>query len=180
MRVIAGSAKGRKLKSIQGSSTRPTTDRVKESIFNIIQFDIEGRTVLDLFAGTGQMGIEALSRGALSAVFVDQKKESVRIVMDNIALTGFEDKADVFQQDALIYLSRCEEKFDIIFLDPPYNSGLMKKTLKAIAGFDILSISGIIICETSVESDLPEIEEPLVHLRDYVYGKTRISLLSRN
>lgn len=179
MRVIAGAVKGRKLKSIEGSGTRPTTDRVKESVFNIIQFDIEGRNVLDLFAGTGQMGIEALSRGAVSAVFVDQKKEAVRAVTDNIALTGYGDSAEVIQQDALVFLSGCEKKFELIFLDPPYDSGLLKKSLKAIATFDILSISGIIVCETSAESVLPEINEPLVHLRDYIYGKTRISIISR-
>ena len=118
MRVITGSARGRRLKELTGMETRPTTDKVKESLFSIIQFDIEGRRVLDLFAGTGQLGIEALSRGAASAVFIDRRADAVRLVKDNLELCGLSDRASVRCGDAMSYL-RSGEKFDLIFLDPP-------------------------------------------------------------
>ena len=124
MRVITGTARGRRLKELQGMETRPTTDKVKESLFSIIQFDIEGRRVLDLFAGTGQLGIEALSRGAAEAVFVDRRPDAVRLVQENLALCGFTDRARVKSGDALTYL-KSGEKFDLIFLDPPYAADLL-------------------------------------------------------
>ena len=116
MRVITGSARGRKLKTPENYDIRPTTDNVKESVFNIMQFDIEGRRVLDLFAGTGQLGIECLSRGAASAVFVDQSREAVKIVKDNLKACGL--SGTVVQADALSFLRTCG-KFDIIFVAPP-------------------------------------------------------------
>ena len=116
MRVITGSARGRKLKTPENYDIRPTTDNVKESVFNIIQFDIEGRRVLDLFAGTGQLGIECLSRGASSAVFVDQSREAVKIVKENLKACGL--TGTVVQADAMSFLRTCG-KFDIIFVDPP-------------------------------------------------------------
>ena len=179
MRIIAGSGKGRRLKSLEGMSTRPTTDRVKESIFNIIQFDIEGREVLDLFAGTGQLGIEALSRGAAHATFLDQKTEAVRVIRENLAAAGYERQATVLQGDALAYLSGCARKFGLIFLDPPYAGGLLKKALENIARFDILSDGGIIVCETSAQEGSLSLSVPYIHIRDYHYGKTRISLYGR-
>ena len=121
MRVITGTARGRRLKTPENSDIRPTTDNVKESVFNIIQFDIEGRRVLDLFAGTGQLGIECLSRGAAEAVFIDDSREAVRIVKDNLKACGF--SAPVLQQDALSYLRSCG-RFDLIFVDPPYDANL--------------------------------------------------------
>ena len=124
MRVITGTARGRRLKELQGMETRPTTDKVKESLFSIIQFDIEGRRVLDLFAGTGQLGIEALSRGAAEAVFVDRRPDAVRLVQENLALCAFTDRARVKSGDALAYL-KSGEKFDLIFLDPPYAADLL-------------------------------------------------------
>ena len=126
MRVITGSARGRRLKELTGMETRPTTDKVKESLFSIIQFDIEGRRVLDLFAGTGQLGIEALSRGAASAVFIDRRADAVRLVKDNLELCGLSDRASVRCGDAMSYL-RSGEKFDLIFLDPPYAAGLLPR-----------------------------------------------------
>ena len=116
--------------------TRPTTDKVKESMFSILQFDIEGRRVLDLFAGTGQLGIEALSRGAAEAVFVDKRADAMKLVRDNLELCGLLDRARVRSDDSLAYL-RSGEKFDLIFLDPPYASGLLEQALSDIAGFDI-------------------------------------------
>ena len=160
MRVITGTARGRRLKELEGKETRPTTDRVKEGLFNIIQFDIEGRRVLDLFAGTGQLGIEALSRGAESAVFVDCRKEAARLAEDNLRLTGLRDKARVVCGDALSFLASAREKYDLIFLDPPYGTGLLEKALSDIVRFDILRQHGIIICESTMEQVLPEVEEP--------------------
>ena len=107
MRVITGSARGRKLKEITGMDIRPTTDKVKESIFNIVQFDVEGRRVLDLFGGTGQLGIEALSRGAEKCVFVDQSREAVKVIRENVALTGFENQSRIVQGDAISFLTSC-------------------------------------------------------------------------
>jgi 16S rRNA (guanine966-N2)-methyltransferase len=179
MRVISGTARGRKLKEPEGYSTRPTTDMVKESIFNIIQFDIEGRRVLDLFAGTGQLGIEALSRGALNAVFVDESNEAIKLVKENVKILGFEDKATITRGDAAAFL-RQGGSFDIIFLDPPYDSGLMEKAVNNIFEFDMLKENGIIICETNVERQLPEAILPYIKGKEYKYGKIKVALYSKN
>lgn len=176
MRVITGSARGRKLKTPEGYDVRPTTDSVKEAVFNIIRDDVEGRKVLDLFAGTGQMGIEALSRGAASAVFVDSSAESLKIVKENLKLCGFE--AQAVRSDALTYLKHCG-KFDIIFIDPPYDAGLYEPVLNAIYQIDILSENGIIIVESRRECELPAPVAPYVPLREYNYGKVKIRTFSR-
>jgi 16S rRNA (guanine(966)-N(2))-methyltransferase RsmD len=179
MRVISGTAKGRRLKEPEGQVIRPTTDMVKESVFNIIQFDIEGRRVLDLFAGTGQLGIEALSRGAASAVFVDESNEALRLARDNIRHTGVEDRATVIKGDAIAFL-RNGGKFDVIFIDPPYDSRLIEKALNGILEFDMLKDNGIIICETNVERLMPDAHFPYIKGREYRYGKIKIVLYSRN
>lgn len=154
MRVISGSARGKKLFSVEGLNTRPTTDRVKESIFNILQFSVYNATVLDLFAGTGQMGIEALSRGAKKCVFVDQSSNSINTVRKNIEGTCFFDDAKIFKTDFASYIKdNCKEKFDIIFLDPPYGGKVLNDALNYIETFDILNSDGIIICESG-EKDL--------------------------
>ena len=118
MRVITGSARGRRLKELEGLETRPTTGKVKEALFSVIQFDIEGRRVLDLFAGTGQLGIEALSRGAECAVFVERRRDALQVIRENLEACGMTDKARVVNGDAMSYL-KSGEKFDLIFLDPP-------------------------------------------------------------
>ena len=179
MRVITGSARGRKLKDLEGLETRPTTGRVKEGIFNIIQFDVEGGRILDLFAGTGQLGVEALSRGAASAVFVDQRREAALVIKENLKLTGLGHRARVVCGDAFSFLKSANERFDIIFLDPPYASGLLEDALKNISGFDILSNHGIIICESSLEQDMPFIPPPLFLHRNYRYGKTKVTTYHR-
>ena len=179
MRVITGTARGRKLKELPGLETRPTTDKVKESVFNIVQFDIEGRRVLDLFAGTGQMGIEALSRGAASCTFLDLRKEAAAVVRENLAHTGLADQGTVLQRDAMAYLAGCGEKFDLIFLDPPYASGLLAKALEAIAAIDIVTENGIIVCESALETELPELSAPYQRGRSYRYGKIQITLYRR-
>ena len=124
---------------------------MKESVFNIIQFDVEGRNVLDLFAGTGQLGIEALSRGAGKAVFVDSDAGAIRLIRENLKICGFSDLAAVIAGDALRYLEN-DDKFDLIFIDPPYDAGLADKALIKITEFDKLNKNGIIICETRVDS----------------------------
>ena len=129
MRIISGTARGRKLKEPQGMDTRPTTDKVKESLFNIIQFELEGRRVLDLFAGTGQLGLEALSRGAEHCTFVDQRREAATLVKENVRLCRFESCSRVMQEESLSFMAACREKFDLVFLDPPYNGDLLEKYL---------------------------------------------------
>ena len=179
MRVITGTARGRKLKELQGTETRPTTDKVKESMFNIVQFDIEGRKVLDLFSGTGQLGIECLSRGAEKCTFVDLRKEAANLVRENLAWCRLEDRGTVVQGDYLAFLTRCQEKFDLIFLDPPYASGLLEKALKTIAAIDILSENGIMVCESGLEQELPELNTPYEKGKDYRYGKIKLTVYRR-
>ena len=179
MRVITGTARGRKLKELPGLETRPTTDKVKESVFNIIQFDIEGRRALDLFGGMGQMGIEALSRGAAHCTFVDLRKEAAAVIRENLAHTRLDGQGTVVQGDYLAFLTGCREKFDLIFLDPPYGKGLLEKALETIAKIDIVTENGIIICESAAESMLPELPAPYVKGRDYRYGKIKVTLYHR-
>ena len=179
MRVITGSARGAKLKTLDGLSTRPTSDRVKEAIFNIIQFDVEGRRVLDLFGGSGQMAIEALSRGADYAVLVDQNAEAVKVIKENLKKVRFDQKASVFQVDALNYLAATHEKFDIIFLDPPYAEKLLEKALQKISEIDILSEGGIIVCERPRDKAIPPVFGDLICSKDYNYGKTSVNLYTR-
>lgn len=179
MRVITGTARGMRLKELPGLETRPTTDKVKESVFNIVQFDVEGRRVLDLFGGTGQMGIEALSRGAASCAFVDVRKEAAAVIRANLARTKLEEQGKVVQGDYLAFLTGCREKFDLVFLDPPYGAGMLEKALEAIAKIDIMTENGIIVCESAAESALPELAAPYAKGRDYRYGKIKITLYHR-
>ena len=180
MRVITGTARGRKLGRLQGMETRPTTDQVKESIFNIIQFDIEGRRVLDLFGGTGQLGIEALSRGAESCTFVDQRRDAVSLIRSNLKLCQLSDRARVVQGDSIGFLSTVREKYHLIFLDPPYATNLLENALKKIAEIDILSENGIIICESPVDRVLPELDLPYQKGREYRYGKIKITVYRKD
>lgn len=174
MRVITGTARGRKLKEPKGYDIRPTTDMVKETVFNILQFDIEGRRMLDLFSGTGQMGIEALSRGAAYVTFVDSAAESLRLTKDNLKTVGFEDRSEVIAADSIAFLKGCG-KYDIIYIDPPYRSNLAQKALETINEFDILKENGIIICESMYPSDMPELSAPYKKIRERKYGKILIT-----
>ena len=174
MRVITGTARGRKLGQLQGMDTRPTTDQVKESIFNIIQFDIEGRRVLDLFAGTGQLGIEALSRGAAGCTFVDQRRDAAALVRSNLKLCRLSDR--VVQGEALSFLASDRERYHLVFLDPPYQTELLENALKKIAEIDILMENGIIICESPADKVLPELPQPYRKGREYRYGKIKITV----
>ena len=179
MRVITGSARGRRLMELEGMETRPTTGRVKEGIFNIIQFDIEGRRVLDLFAGTGQLGIEALSRGAASAVFVEQRRAAAGLVRKNLELTGLAGQARVVCGEAMAFLSAAGEKFDLVFLDPPYESGLCQGAVEAISKFDILANHGIMVCESPADQTMPAAAPPLLLHRTYRYGRVKITTYHR-
>lgn len=180
MRVITGEARGRKLISVEGMDTRPTSDQTKKSMFNAIQFDIEGRRTLDLFAGTGQLGIEALSRGAKDAVFVDSAPAAIRVIRANVTSTHMEDRSEIVQADAISALKRFKEgRFGLIFLDPPYSAGLIVPALEAIYAGKLLCVGGLIVCETLFEEELPA-PAPFRILKEYHYGKTKISLLTRD
>ena len=180
MRVITGSARGCRLKELEGMETRPTTDRVKEGLFNIIQFDIEGRKILDLFAGTGQLGIECLSRGATSAVFVDRRPDAVKLIRENLKVTSLTDKGRVVSGDSVEFLKSIREKFDIIFLDPPYEAGVLEPVIAHIAKFDILSPHGIIVAEHPANMVLPSLEAPYRLHRTYRYGKIGLTVYRRS
>ncbi len=177
MRVITGVAGGRKLKSPEGDAVRPTTDLVKQAMFNILQFDLEGRRVLDLFGGSGQLGIEALSRGAWEAVFVDSSRSSVQLIRENLKRCNLE--GTVLQTDALMFLSR-SEKFDVIFIDPPYDMGLYTAVLERINAVDNLTEGGIIICESRAGAELPEMRAPYRRQRERRYGSVKISIYTKD
>ena len=177
MRVITGKARGKRLYTLEGVAVRPTSEKVKEAVFSVIQFDIEDSTVLDLFAGSGQLGIEALSRGAKSAVFVDSSKTSLDTVKKNLSLTSLDSSAKTVLSDYSHYLNRCNELFDIAFLDPPYSGGVLTDALIRVA--DIMTDSGIIICEHPKEVVLPEIAGSFKIYRTYKYGKINVSIYKK-
>ncbi len=176
MRVISGIAKGVALKTPEGLKTRPTADRVKEALFSIIQFDIPGSTVLDLFGGTGQLGIEALSRGAKRAVFVDEQAAACKLIRENLKRTKFESCAQVLQGDYLSYLKKCSDKFQIIFLDPPYAEVFLENSLKMVTEIDILQSGGIIVTERPLGKELNLDFPGFTRSKDYKYGKTLLTL----
>ena len=180
MRVIAGEAKGISLMAPDGMLTRPTADRVKEALFSIIQFDLPGAKVLDLFGGTGQLGIEALSRGAQSAVFVDQREDACKLIRENLRRTKYTEKGSVIRSDYLDYLKRCKQSFDIVLLDPPYAEVFLENALKMLTEIDILQSGGIIIAERPLGKDLPWDFEGFTRSRDYKYGKTLITLYRKD
>ncbi len=149
---------------------------MKEAVFNILQFDVEGRRVLDLFAGTGQLGIEALSRGAASAVFVDRDRRALKLVQENLELCSL--KGELRQEDAISALRR-GERYDLIFVDPPYDAGLYEDVLDTIKSVDNLSEGGIIICEARRERELPDMEAPFRKKKESFYGSVKIAVYVR-
>lgn len=179
MRVIAGTARSVPLLSRDGLDTRPTADRVKEAEFNIIQFEIEGRTVLDLFGGSGQLGIECLSRGAKEAVIVDQSAESIRIIKENLRRTKLTERAQVVQSDYLAFLSNCTKRFHLIFLDPPYRENFLENAIKSISEIDILLSDGIILCEHPSDKVLNDTFPGLIRGKTYRYGKSSLTLFRK-
>lgn len=174
MRVITGSARGMRLATPEGKDVRPTSDKVKEGIFNALQFDIEGRRILDLFAGSGQLSIEALSRGAKNAVLVDSSSVSVKVAKKNIENCGFSDKANVIQSDYASYCAMSRETFDIAFLDPPYNEGLLDSAIKAV--LTLMSDYGLIVCEHPPEVKLVESIGGFNIFKTYRYGKINVTV----
>ncbi|MCD8090926.1 MAG: 16S rRNA (guanine(966)-N(2))-methyltransferase RsmD [Clostridiales bacterium] len=181
MRIISGSKRGFKLKAPKGMNTRPTTDKIKESLFNILAPVLSECMFLDIFAGSGAIGIEALSRGARQAVFIDKNREALQVIKDNLSKTGFEGSSLVFGQDfrsALKQINAKGLKFDVIFMDPPYNSEFIENILDEIKNLGILDNEGIVVVEQA--KDEPEIiKEGFKVYRVKDYGKTtKISFLT--
>lgn len=162
MRVISGTARGKKLNSLEGLETRPTLDRVKEALFNILQFNLKDASILDLFSGSGALGIEALSRGAKDAVLCDNSRKAVQIINKNLEETRLVDKAKVINKDyieTIKQLYKQLQKFDIIFLDPPYKSNCVINSIENILKYDLLKEDGIIIVETDDKNKIDEIKK---------------------
>lgn len=154
MRIITGKARGIKLVTLEGENTRPTSERAKEAVFSMIQFDLEGREVLDLFAGSGQMGLEAVSRGAASATFVDKSKDAATVISKNIEKTRLDSQCRLFNADTSDYIRtvRGRRKFDIVFIDPPYSLRAVPPTLEALLNAELLKPTSIVVCESAEEN----------------------------
>jgi len=174
MRVITGSARGRKLTAPEGMDVRPTTDKVKEAIFSAIQFEIEGAYVLDLFAGSGQMGIEALSRGAEKTVFVDNSQKAIRCINNNLRTVNLEKYADVINLDSYDYIRHINRNFDIIILDPPYRYNHINNILPFAV--QKLRNGGCIICEYETGAEIDIIPDGIKLRKSYRYGKISVSI----
>jgi len=178
MRIISGQFRGRKLKTLEGMNTRPTADRVKESLFNILNTKVYDANVLDLFAGSGALGLEALSRGAASCVFVDSSKEAIDIVKENVDLCKVQENSKIINKDYLEVLKNINNKFDIIFVDPPYSKGIEIVVLENVK--DILTEDGMVIIETD-HTDIPPDEiNGLIKYDSRKYGRTIISFYEHN
>lgn len=178
MRVIAGTARSLQLKTVDSMDTRPTTDRIKETLFNMIQFQVPGIDFLDLFAGSGSIGIEALSRGSKRAVFIDNSPKAARVIEDNLSHTGFDDRSLVIASDCLSALTRLKDKgyhFNIVFMDPPYNKGLERKAMQLIRTMDYIDENTTFIIEADIHDDLiDEIEQygyELIREKNYKSNK---------
>ena len=187
MRIITGKAKGLRLATLEGENTRPTSERAKEAVFSMIQFELEGRRVLDLFAGSGQMGLEALSRGAVSAVMVDHSKAAISVVKQNIEKTKLEGALAVCS-DSLEFLraegrKRCEgAKYDIVFLDPPYAEKLIPRALELLLSGRLIKRTSLIVCESGSDADVfggkGELEARFENLRSVKHGIAHINLIT--
>ena len=183
MRIITGSARGVSLYTLAGDNTRPTSERAKEAVFSMLQFEIEGRRVLDLFAGSGQMGLEALSRGADFAVLVDRSKDAIGVIEKNVAKTKLGDKCRVICGDSLDYLKKQKDCFDILWLDPPYDSGLLKSALRLLLDGGFLKPTSTLVCESREEDIFAGDEELRTRfsvLRHAKYGIAHVTLLKPN
>ena len=180
MRVVAGRAKGIALKTPTGMLTRPTADRVKEAMFSVIQFDLPGARILDLFGGTGQLGIEGISRGAKSATFVDMNDAACKLIKENLKRARMENEGVVIKSDYLSYLKRCKESYDIIILDPPYAEEFLENSLKMITEIDILQSGGIIVTERPFGKDLLLDFPGYTKSKDYKYGNTVLALFRKD
>ena len=173
LRIITGTAKGKKLKTLEGEATRPTSERIKEAVFSAIQFDIEDRRVLDLFAGSGQMGLEALSRGASSVMFIDSAREAMEIVKENAKYIGFFDKCRYLVSDYRNYIRKASgrDKFDLVFIDPPYAMECSLDAVKRLAEAGLLANGAIAVLESGEEKiDLDSLSDFEV-IKSTHYGK---------
>ncbi|NLI59985.1 MAG: 16S rRNA (guanine(966)-N(2))-methyltransferase RsmD [Clostridiales bacterium] len=178
MRIIAGRSKGRRIEPVKGSKTRPTSDKIKESIFSIIQGSMLNSVILDLFAGTGNLGLEALSRGACKAVFVDKDQNAIKTIIKNCQALGYQEQSEVFRNDAARALTRLSKRdilFDIIFMDPPYGKGYEELLLTLISDNNILHTDGVIIVEHDVRTLLPDRVAHLYRSDLRKYGGTGVS-----
>jgi 16S rRNA (guanine966-N2)-methyltransferase len=180
MRIIGGQARGRRLAPLQGLNIRPTSDRVKEAIFNLIGQDLTDMLVLDLFAGTGNLGIEALSRGASHCVFVDNSLQAIRQIQKNLDQCGYQEQATVIRKDLSGGLPEKllfnHARFDLVFLDPPYSKGLIENLLTQISGQKILASGAQLIAESSKRDPVPEPLGPLRMIKLKSYGDTKITI----
>jgi len=179
LRIIAGTKRGLKLTEFEGEGIRPTADRVKESMFNLISEYIYGAEVLDLFAGSGALSLEALSRGANNAVLIDKSGKSVKVIKENIAKAGFGNMTDVKNIDAAEYILSCKKQFDIIFLDPPYNKGFIPMVINTVIENDCLSEKGIIVTETDFSEEKYDFES-IECIKRRKYGRTFITVYIKN
>ena len=180
MRVITGKARGTVLKTPEGLQTRPTADRVKEALFSIIQFDVPGAKVLDLFGGSGQLGIEALSRGAKQAVFVDESDAACNLIRENLRRTKLESDARIIRSDYMAFLNSCHDKFDLIFLDPPYAEVFLENAIKRISEIDILQSGGIIVAERPLGKEILWDFPGFSRSKDYKYGNCLLTLFKKD
>ena len=183
MRIITGSARGVSLFTLPGEATRPTAERTKEAVFSMIQFDIEGRSVLDLFAGSGQLALEALSRGAASAVLCDRSKDAINIIKRNAEKTRLSDRCKIFSSDAQTLLGRLgEERFDIVFLDPPYALKAIPGVLSSLIANNRIKPTSVIVCETAEFSDVfgsdAELYEKFNVKKQVRYGAACVTIMS--
>lgn len=184
MRIIAGKAKGHPIKAPKGRHTRPTADRIKEAVFSVLAPHIPGSRILDAFAGSGALGLEALSRGASQAVFIEADSSASRILSENLRHLGFQDQGRVLKGDALKIIPRLkqryqEEGFQLVFLDPPYNKGFLDKALKALVSGAILAPDAILVLETSSKVREPFETEGFAIIKESQYGDTAIIYLAR-
>lgn len=181
MRVIAGTARSLPLKTIEGLETRPTNDKIKETLFNMIQFDVPGCYFLDLFAGSGQMGIEAVSRGARYAVFVENGRKQAKCIEDNIHFTKFDKQCKVFVQDAATAVRMMEGtyRFDLIFMDPPYRKDLEKAVLYQLRDSSILKEDTVIIVEAALDTTFDYLDEYGFEVIKYKKYKTNMHVFIR-
>ncbi|TCS93099.1 16S rRNA (guanine(966)-N(2))-methyltransferase RsmD [Hazenella coriacea] len=179
MRIIAGTARGTKLKMVPGKHVRPTADRVKESLFQVIGPRFDGDNILDLFAGSGALALEALSRGANQAILVDQSKSSIETIRVNVAATKMSNQVEIIRRDARAAIHLLKKKglqFDIIFLDPPYLENLLIPVIQSIVKEELLKEEGLVVAEYPSREQLPEKFGALVETRRLDYGDTTISL----
>ena len=177
LRVISGSARGKKLISLEGLEVRPTLDRVKESVFNMIAFDIAQARVLDLFCGSGALGIEALSRGAEEAVFVDSAKASLAVTQKNLEATHLLSQATLCLSDSVQFLQKTTEPFDLIFIDPPYKAKLYDAVVETIAMRGLLAPEGTLVIEAAAEEAISIPEQTFSSVREKTYGKVKILII---